>query len=81
MGCGGTYSGSDPSIVAVGPARYAEWPCDTELLVTGPAGALVVVRQDSCPECHRNVVDLSEAGSHAVCGVPAHTCEVTIRRQ
>ena len=31
MGCGGDrYDSYDPTIVAVSPARYAEWPCGTE---------------------------------------------------
>ena len=79
MGCGGIYSSYDESIVAVSPARYAEWPCGTELLVTGPAGSIVVSRQDSCPGCSPNMIDLSEAGSIAVCGGQPHTCRVEIR--
>lgn len=79
MGCGGRYSSFDPSIVAVGPSRYREWPCGTELIVEGPAGSIVVTRQDSCPGCSPNMLDLSEAGNATVCGAPAHTCPVTIR--
>ena len=79
MGCGGTYSSYDPSIVAVSPARYAEWPCGTELVISGPAGVITVTRQDACPGCSSTMVDLSEAGSIAVCGSRPHTCPVTIR--
>lgn len=35
-----------------------------------------VVRVDSCPGCSRNVIDLSEAGHAAVCGLG--TCRVSI---
>lgn len=79
MGCGGRYSSDDVSIVAVGPSRYAAWPCGTQLVIDGPEGSIVVTRQDSCPGCAPNMVDLSEAGSVAVCGAPAHTCRVEIR--
>ena len=34
LGCGnGVYDPYDPTIVAVGPSRYAEWPCGTKLRV------------------------------------------------
>jgi hypothetical protein len=34
LGCGGgVYDPYDPTIVAVGPARYAEWPCGVQLQV------------------------------------------------
>ncbi|HWO73125.1 MAG TPA: hypothetical protein VNN21_06165 [Dehalococcoidia bacterium] len=81
LGCGyGPYYPWDASIVAVGPSRYREWPCGTLLQVCGPAGCIVAVRQDSCPGCASNVVDLSEAGNELVCGSPPHTCRVTIQR-
>lgn len=80
LGCGGTYWGSDPTIVAVGPSRYSEWPCGSQLTVSGPAGSLTVTRQDSCPGCSANMIDLSEAANEAVCGAPAHTCSVSIER-
>jgi hypothetical protein len=38
----------------------------------------VVERQDACPGCGANVLDLSEAGNELVCGIPPHTCRVTI---
>lgn len=77
MGCGGMYSSSDTSIVAVSPIRYSQWPCGTVLQVTGPAGSIQVVRQDSCPGCHANMIDLSEAGIIAVCG-SLGTCRVEV---
>lgn len=81
MGCpgAGAYRSDDASIVAVGPSRYREWPCGTRLEVCGAAGCAVVTRQDACPGCGRNVVDLSEAANRRVCGTPEHTCEVSIR--
>lgn len=80
LGCGnGLYSSDDPTIVAVSPARYQQWPCGTRLQVCGPADCMVVTRQDSCPGCHANMFDLSEAGSTRVCGGRPHTCEVTVR--
>ncbi len=79
MGCGGVYSSSDITIMAVSPARYREWPCGTQVQVCGPAGCIVVTRQDACPGCYANLVDLSEAGNAAVCGSPPHTCRVTLQ--
>jgi hypothetical protein len=78
MGCGGIYDPNNPTIVAVGPARYREWPCGTALQVCGAAGCIVVTRQDACPGCHANVIDLSESGNSLVCGGAPHTCRVTI---
>lgn len=78
MGCGGTYRSADPYILAVGPARYAEWPCGTVLRLTGPAGVLEVARTDSCPGCGPNLLDLSEAGHARVCGAVGNNCQVTI---
>jgi hypothetical protein len=79
MGCGGVYSSNDITILAVSPARYREWPCGTRVQVCGPAGCIVVTRQDACPGCYANLVDLSEAGNAAVCGSPPHTCRVTLQ--
>ena len=79
MGCGGVYSSNDTTILAVSPARYREWPCGTRVQVCGPAGCIVVIRQDACPGCYANLVDLSEAGNAAVCGSPPHTCRVTLQ--
>jgi hypothetical protein len=79
MGCSGApYRSADASIVAVGPERYREWPCGTALRVSGPAGSIVVVRQDACPGCSANHVDLSEAGIETVCGLGAGRCAVLI---
>jgi len=80
LGCGsGYYDSNDRSIVAVGPSRYDEWPCGTPLRVCGPAGCITATRQDSCPGCSENVLDLSEAGNELVCGAPPHTCRATIQ--
>jgi hypothetical protein len=79
MGCGGVYSSNDITILAVSPARYREWPCGARVQVCGPAGCIVVTRQDACPGCYANLVDLSEAGNAAVCGSPPHTCRVTLQ--
>lgn len=79
LGCGtGTYDSGDPSIIAVGPAQYRDWPCGTVLVLRGPAGELRGVRQDACPGCGVNHLDLSEAGIAQVCGKGAGTCAVTI---
>lgn len=79
MGCGGVYSTYNPTIIAVPPSMYRAWPCGTTLVVSGPNGAIVGTRQDSCPGCDSAgvIVDLSEAGHRAVCGVG--TCWVTVR--
>jgi hypothetical protein len=74
LGCGGVYSSDDPTIIAIGPAHYAEWPCGTAIVVCGPNGCLVGVRQDSCPGCTAGVLDLSEAGIAIVCGPYAGRC-------
>lgn len=79
MANGQPYSSYDPSIVAVGPARYAQWPLGTVLEISGPAGVIETVVQDRCPGCSATMVDLSEAGSSAVCGGSPMTCSVSIR--
>ena len=79
MGCGGIYDPANQTIVAVGPARYSEWPCGAALQVCGAGGCIVVTRQDACPGCHANVIDLSESGNSLVCGGAPHTCRVTIQ--
>lgn len=71
MGCAGAgrYYSWDVGIAAAPwPVRDSEWPCGTRFLVTGPVGSVAVVRTDSCPGCHSNQLDLSEAGMLAVCG-------------
>jgi hypothetical protein len=79
LGCGnGYYSSDNPTIVAVGPARSAEMPCGTQLLVCGPGGCIIAHRQDSCPGCSPYVFDLSESGFLAVCGIPTGVCSSTV---
>jgi len=79
MGCAGEpYSSEDDTIIAVGPMDYADWPCGTNLRVCGPAGCVVGFRQDSCPGCGENHLDLSEAAINAVCGDQADLCRVGI---
>ena len=75
MGCGGVYLSENPTIIAVGPDHYAEWPCGTFIVVCGPNGCIVGVRQDSCPGCSFGVLDLSEAGIEIVCGAGAGQCK------
>lgn len=72
MGCRphAPYWSSDSTIVAVSPDRYVSWPCGTEFRIHGPVGSIYGYRQDSCPGCRGNHVDLSEAGFAAVCGAP-----------
>ena len=78
LGCGGgVYDTNDPSIVAVGPAYYAAWPCGTRLRVCGSAGCIDARRRDSCPGCADSWVDLSEAGILATCGHFGR-CSVTV---
>ena len=80
LGCGtGYYDTGDADILAVGPSRYEEWPCGTKLRVCGPAGCITATRHDACPGCSPNVLDLSEAGNELVCGIPPHTCRVTLQ--
>lgn len=82
MGCpgAGRYSTYDPTIIAVPPSRYAQWPCGTALVVSGPGGTIIGTRQDACPGCDAAgvIVDLSEEGHRRVCGVG--TCWVTVAR-
>lgn len=84
LGCGsgayGFYRSDDPTIAAVSPSSYRVWPCGTRLRVTGPAGSIGVIRKDACPGCDKHgwpeMIDLSEAGHAAVCGIG--TCVVTV---
>jgi hypothetical protein len=78
LGCGGVYSSADTTIMAVSPARYAEWPCGTQIQICGSAGCIIATRRDACPGCYANLVDLSEKGNALVCGVPS-TCRVTLQ--
>lgn len=73
------YYNTDPTILAVGYSRTPTIPCGQEVEITGPAGQIVVQRQDTCPGCHHNMFDLSDAASLLVCGQPLRTCQATIR--
>ena len=79
MACGGFYASDDASISAVSLARDREWECGVHLDVCGLYGCLRVVRQDSCPGCDKDHIDLSEAGITFVCGDQADVCDVTIQ--
>ena len=80
LGCGdGVYASDDESIIAVGLARDITWPCGTVIEVCGAAGCIVGVRQDTCPGCRADHVDLSEAGIEAVCGPEVPRCEVRLQ--
>src|SRR5262249_40204791 len=78
LACGGLYAPADPTILAVGPAHYGDWGCGATLRVCGVAGCLTGTRQDSCPGCVFNVLDLSEAGIALVCGPGTGACSVMI---
>ena len=81
LGCGlGSYSSGNPGIVAVGPERYAEWPCGTAFRICGDAGCIIGTRQDACPGCGPNHLDLSESGIGLVCGDQASVCRVSIEQ-
>lgn len=78
MGCGGTYRGADPTIVAVGATLAAAAPCGTAITVCGAAGCIDGRRTDYCPGCAGAWVDLSESGIAHVCGVGVGRCVVEI---
>ena len=77
MGCGGTYSSSDPSILAVPPSRYSTIPCGTRVTITNPRTgvSLSVVRTDACPGCGHSHIDLSESGIAILCGYRCDTID------
>lgn len=83
MGCNGAgvYDSDDPTILAVSPARYSEWPCGTILRVCFQDRCQEVVRTDSCPGCGPNHLDMSESGlwylCRSQCGV-LHDLSVTV---
>ena len=81
--CGtGVYDSGDPHIVAVAPSRYGQWPCGAVLHVRGPSGEIEVTREDGCPGCDHDQLDLSEAGFIAVCGdLTQGRCAVTIQEE
>ena len=74
------YDTTDPSIAAT--LQLAEgglWSCGTRFLLTGPAGTIRVIRQDSCPGCGPRDIDLSEAGFERVCGpLSVGRCDIAI---
>jgi hypothetical protein len=79
LGCGnGYYTSENETIVAVGPERHSEWPCGTPLQICGPYGCISASRQDACPGCSANVLDLSEAGIDRVCGDNASVCNAQV---
>ncbi|HLF79940.1 MAG TPA: hypothetical protein VJB57_20875 [Dehalococcoidia bacterium] len=79
MACGGVYVSHDPTIVAISLSRDAEWDCGSYLEVCGALACIKSVRQDICPGCSRNHIDLSEAGISLVCGAGTDLCDVTIQ--
>ncbi len=52
LGCGGTYSSFNESIVAVGPSRYAEWPCGTQLRVCEAATGRTLAQEPNTQEAY-----------------------------
>lgn len=79
MYCGGSYRGGDVDIVAVGYARAGEWACGDALEVCGPGGCIRAHRRDLCGGCGASLIDMSEAGVLAVCGIVATCGGVTVR--
>ena len=81
LGCSGAgvYSSDTPDILAIGPARYEQWPCGTRLRVCGPVGCVDMIRVDSCPGCSATMLDTSESGYARACGEDSSgPCDVTV---
>jgi hypothetical protein len=66
------------TIVAVSTERNKQWRCGMLLHVCGPGGCIVGVRQDTCPGCETNHLDLTESGLDAVCGAGQGVCRATV---
>jgi hypothetical protein len=80
LGCGdGTYASHDVTIVAVSPDRNKQWRCGYLLEICGEGGCIVGVRQDTCPGCDTNHVDLTEQGLDLVCGLDRGVCSASVR--
>jgi hypothetical protein len=80
LGCGdGTYTSEDVSIIAVPTARNKQWRCGMLMEVCGPNACIVGVRQDTCPGCETNHLDLTEQGLDLVCGPNQGVCRASLR--